>query len=53
MLPLIISGVSFGVIAYVILPEIIAMISLVGVLGYLSYGVFNKALDMRKNENVN
>lgn len=47
MLPLIISGVSCGVIANVILPEIIVMIALVLLLGYLSYGMFTKAIDMR------
>lgn len=47
MLPLIISGVSFGVITNVIMPEVIVIMTLVLVMGYLSYGLFWKACEMR------
>ena len=39
MLPLIISGVSFGVMLNMIMPDIIIVIAFVGLLMYLGYGV--------------
>lgn len=51
MLPMLISGVSFGVLANIILPEPVVMIVLVLIMGYLSYGMFAKASAMRIDEN--
>lgn len=50
MLPLIISGVSFGVILNIIMPDLIISLCFVGLLSYLGYGVLKKAIGMRKKE---
>jgi hypothetical protein len=50
-LPMLISGVSFGVLCNIILPEPIIMITLCLLMGYLSYGMYNKASTMRVTEN--
>ena len=42
MLPLIISGVSFGVILNIIMPDLIIVICFVSLLCYLGHGVFKK-----------
>jgi uncharacterized membrane protein YfcA len=51
MLPMLISGVSFGVLANIVLPEPVVMIVLCLLMGYLSYGMFSKASGMRVEEN--
>ena len=50
MLPLIISGVSFGVMLNMIMPDIIIVICFVGLLSYLGYGVLKKGLILFKKE---
>jgi uncharacterized membrane protein YfcA len=50
MLPLIISGVSFGVMLNIIMPDSIIVICFVGLLTYLGYGVLKKGLGLYKKE---
>ena len=50
MLPLIISGVSFGVILNILMPDLIIQASFVGLLSYLGYGVLKKAFFLYKTE---
>ena len=50
MLPLIVSGVSFGVILNVIFPEIIIVTLYVCLLGFLGYELFFKARTLYRKE---
>ena len=50
MLPLIISGVSFGVMLNMIMPDIIIVLCFVGLLIYLGYGVLKKGIGLYKKE---
>jgi uncharacterized membrane protein YfcA len=50
MLPLIISGVSFGVILNIIMPDLIIVFAFVALLSYLGRGVLKKGLGLYKKE---
>jgi len=52
MLPLIISGVSFGVLLNAMMPSIIIVIVYVTVLSYLGIGVLKKAIIIYKREEI-
>lgn len=52
MLPMIISGVSVGVICNIMFPEMIICASYALFQVYLLYGLFNKFIDMRKIEDT-
>lgn len=51
MLPMMISGVSFGVILNIIMPTIIVVIFYSTVLFYLGIGVYKKAMRLYQIEN--
>jgi len=51
MLPMIISGVSFGVIINIVMPDLIICAFFVIMLSYLGSGVVKKALKLRGIEN--
>ena len=51
MLPMMISGVSFGVILNIIMPTFIIVLFYSSVLFYLGIGVYKKALRLYKIEN--
>jgi uncharacterized membrane protein YfcA len=53
MLPLIISGVSFGALLNIIIPNLIVMFFFCALLSYLGYSVFKKAMGMRSDEMAN
>ena len=50
MLPMIISGVSFGVIFNVLMPSLVVIGFYIVYLGVLGYGVFKKARKLRAAE---
>lgn len=50
MLPMIISGVSFGIILNIMMPELVISALYATLLTYFGFGLFNKGLDLYRKE---